>query len=236
VWVAPSTTMNPTLPASLVARRLEEDPDRAASEYLAQFRSDIAAFIAREVVDSCVVPGCFELRPIWENSYIAFADPSGGSSDSFTLAIAHSDSEGRGILDCLRERRPPFSPDDVVAEFAATLRSYGITTVTGDRYAGDWPKDRFLHHGITYEASERTKSQIYQEALPLLNSGKVELLDHSRLVQQLCSLERRTARGGRDSIDHAIGSHDDVANAACGALVLTAGEMSWMDVWKKLAS
>jgi hypothetical protein len=32
-------------------------------------------------------------------------------------------------------------------------------------------------------------------------------------------LERRTSRGGRDSIDHAPGSHDDLANAAAGAIV-----------------
>jgi hypothetical protein len=29
-------------------------------------------------------------------------------------------------------------------------------------------------------------------------------------------LERRTARGGRDSIDHAPGAHDDLANAVAG--------------------
>jgi hypothetical protein len=33
-------------------------------------------------------------------------------------------------------------------------------------------------------------------------------------------LERRTSRGGKDSVDHPPGSHDDVANAAAGALVL----------------
>ena len=38
-------------------------------------------------------------------------------------------------------------------------------------------------------------------------------------MTQLTSLERRTARGGRDSIDHAPGAHDDVANAVAGALV-----------------
>ena len=39
-------------------------------------------------------------------------------------------------------------------------------------------------------------------------------------MTQLTSLERRTARGGRDSIDHAPGAHDDIANAVAGALVL----------------
>lgn len=31
--------------------------------------------------------------------------------------------------------RPPFSPDAVVAEFAGTLKIYGIRRVQGDRYA-----------------------------------------------------------------------------------------------------
>jgi hypothetical protein len=35
----------------------------------------------------------------------------------------------------------------------------------------------------------------------------------------MTGLERRTARSGRDSIDHAFGAHDDVANAVAGALL-----------------
>ena len=37
---------------------------------------------------------------------------------------------------------------------------------------------------------------------------------------QLVGLERTTRAGGRDKIDHPRGCHDDVANAAGGALVL----------------
>jgi hypothetical protein len=55
-----------------------------------------------------------------------------------------------------------------------------------------------------------------------------------RLVMQLCGLERRTARGGRDSIDHGPGGHDDVANACAGALVRTVGEHAGMEVWRRL--
>jgi hypothetical protein len=60
---------------------------------------------------------------------------------------------------------------------------------------------------------------LYRELLPLINSGRCELLDHPKLISQLTGLERRTARGGRDSIDHAPGAHDDVANAVAGALL-----------------
>jgi hypothetical protein len=95
-----------------------------------------------------------------------------------------------------------------------------VSRVTGDRYGGEWPRERFREQGITYDISERPKSEIYRDSLPLLNSGKLELLDHKRLASQLCGLERRTARGGRDSIDHGPGAHDDIANAALGALLL----------------
>jgi hypothetical protein len=145
-----------------------------------------------------------------------------------TLAVCHLDrATGHAVLDAVREKRPPFSPDQCVNEFAGLLQSYGVHKVTGDRYAGEWPREAFRKYGITYDPSEQTKSQIYVELLPLLNAGRCELLDHARLIAQLCSLERRTARGGRDSIDHPPHAHDDVANAVAGALVLAGAKVSW---------
>ena len=121
--------------------------------------------------------------------------------DSFALAIAHQEADGVLVLDCVREKRAPFSPDAVVKEFAAVLKEYGCMRVVGDRFGGGWPADAFLKAGVLYEVSERTKSDIYGAALPLLNSGRVALLDEPRLRSQLLGLERRTSRGGRDSID-----------------------------------
>lgn len=156
--------------------------------------------------------------------YVAFVDPAGGGgADSMTLAIAHAEDRDDfrvGVLDAVREIRPPFSPESAVRDFAVLLASYGIESVVGDKYAGEWPRERFAVHGIHYEPSARPKSDIYRDFVPLVNSGRVELLDHPRLLAQLAGLERRTSRAGRDSIDHAPGGHDDVANAAAGALVL----------------
>jgi len=123
------------------------------------------------------------------------------------------------VLDYLIERRPPFSPDAVVAEYVQALRAYRLTRVQADHYAGRWVVEAFGKHGITCEQSAEPKSTLYGNLLPLLNSGRCELLDHLRLHAQLLGLERRTARGGRDSIDHVPGSHDDLANAAAGALL-----------------
>ena len=48
------------------------------------------------------------------------------------------------IPDCVRERRSPFSPEVVVAEFADMLQRYRVVTVYGDRAAEK--KMRYLHH------------------------------------------------------------------------------------------
>jgi hypothetical protein len=214
--------LNATVPQSVIDRALERDPAAASAEYLAQFRSDVESFVSREAVGACVVPGRFELPLITGARYVAAVDPSGGSQDSFTLAIAHAEGD-RVILDCVREVRPPFSPEAVVGEFAEVLRSYDLREVTGDRYAGQFPRELFRNRSIEYLPATRTKSDAYRELLPAINSGRVELLDNPRLIAQLAGLERRTARGGRDSIDHSPSAHDDLVNAAALALV-AAGE------------
>ncbi len=214
-----SRDFNPSLPQRVVDRAIERDAASAAAEYGALFRSDIESFVSREVIDAATAPDRHKLPPLKDVSYTAFVDPSGGSSDSMTLAIAHRDGNERGILDVVRERRPSFSPEAVVAEFAETLQAYRVDKVTGDHWGGEFVRDPFRSHGNTYELSEKPKSDIYRDALALLNSA-VELLDLPRLAAQLCSLERRVARSGKDSIDHPPGLHDDIANCVAGALVL----------------
>jgi hypothetical protein len=212
---------NPSLPQAVVDRALARDPELNKAEYLGQFRDDIANFVSREALDRAVVPGRHELQPHNDITYVAFTDPSGGSSDSFTLAIAHKGSNGRSVLDLVREYRPPFSPAEVVAEICGELRRFGITYVTGDRYGAEILAERFRDCGIAYRHSEKSKSDLYLELLPLLNSGQVELLDSPRLISQIANLERSVARGGRSTVDHPRNAHDDLANATAGSLVLT---------------
>lgn len=214
-----SRDLNPTLAQAVVNRALERDPASAAAEYLAQFRTDLEAFVAREVVEAAVDPGIFERAPIEGVTYHAFTDPSGGSADAMTVAIAHLEVQTL-ILDAIRDFTPPFSPEAVVYEISQLLRHYRVAVVTGDRYAGEWPREAFARHRISYRTSVRTRSDIYRDLLPALNSKSIALLDSPKLITQLCALERRTARGGRDLIDHAPGQHDDLINAAAGALLL----------------
>lgn len=219
VWKAATREMNPEFDEQEEREAYEEDPAAAAAEYGAEFRSDIASFVAPEVVEACTAQGRYELPRDSRHRYVAFVDPSGGSSDSMTLAIAHHEDEC-AILDLVREKKAPFSPENTVVEFCETLKAYGITSVTGDRYGGEWPREQFRKNGVQYNLSEKVRSDLYRDLLPVLNSGKVELLDIPVLSRQLCGLERRTGRSGKDNIDHAPGGHDDVANAVAGALLM----------------
>lgn len=232
VWKAPTRTMNPSVPQSLIDDAYERDPAWASAEYGAEFRSDIESYISRETLDQIIVAGRLELPPVSSLLYAAFVDPSGGSGDSMTLAIAHREAAtGKAIIDALREVRPPFSPEAVVQEFAALLGTYRVASVEGDRYAGEWPRERFREHGIRYEPAAKVKSDLYRDLLPIINSRQAELPDHPRLTMQLTGLERRTARGGRDSIDHSPGGHDDLANVVAGALLAVNGSSVWSRPW-----
>jgi hypothetical protein len=173
---------------------------------------------SRESVDAVVVRGRHELPPQANVHYVAFVDASGGSAESMAVGIAHRNADGLPVLNVVREASAPFSPDSVTAEFASLLRSYGVSRVTGDNYGGQYPQERIRAYGISYQVLERSKSDIYKHLLPLVNSEQVELLDNSRLINQLCSLERNVSRGGRETINHPKGWHVDVVNAAAGAL------------------
>ena len=225
---ATSRDLNPGIDEQDIAEAMEDDPAAAQSEYLGHFREDLQGFLDDATVDAAIVPGRRMLPRSVTCKHVAFADPSGGRGDSFTLAIAHAEPAPAGkpaglvVLDVLQAVAPPFDPETVVSSMAETLKSYGVREVHGDQYAGEWVPAAFQRHGITYKPSELTRSEIYLEVLPLFSQSRIELLDLPVLRTQLLLLERRTRAGGRDSVDHPRGAHDDHANAAAGALRLAA--------------
>jgi hypothetical protein len=110
-------------------------------------------------------------------------------------------------------------------KFVGVCQEYGLSKVTGDRYAGETFRADFQEYDISYEVSEFSKSELYDAFKPKLNPGEVELLDDGKLQEQLLTL---VIKGSK--IDHLSGDHDDFANAAVGALLLVAGKKSGFDL------
>jgi terminase large subunit-like protein len=225
IWKAASSTMNPSLSKLSIAAAFLRDPVSARTEYSAEFRDDLSGFLTQEVLDACIVRGRVSLPRLPSITYRAFADMSGGRSDSATLGIAHLDGE-KGVLDLLIERPAPHVPQEVTAEFSRLLKSYGCHEVTADKYSAEWAASEFYSNGITLRPSDKNRSEIYLEFLPAVLSQQVELLDHPKMNSQLLGLERRVGRN-QDQIDHGPGGHDDCANAAAGALVQVRGSGFW---------
>jgi hypothetical protein len=212
---------NPTFDERAIAKALANDPQLYGAEYNSEWRDDLATFIARELIDAAVDSGVRVRPPQPGIQYKSFCDPSGGAGDSFTMAIAHSENDAL-LLDCLVEVKAPFNPDEATLQIAATLKSYGISATLADRYAAQWVVAAFGRNDIKLEHSKRDRSQIYLDCLPLFTSGRARLLDDTRLVSQFSQLERRTFSTGKDRVDHGRHGHDDLCNAAAGAMVLAA--------------
>ncbi len=216
---APTTAFNPTIDLKAITDAHVEDPELAAAEWEAEFRSDLSTYIERTTVEACVEQDVTERAPSRGFTYAAASDPSGGERDSFAFAVAHREGD-KVVLDVAREIRAPFDPSEAMSEMAGILARYRCRAVTGDAYAAGWVVSEARRYGLNYRHSKRNRSQIYLDALPLFRTGQAVLLDQPRLVNQIAQLERRAMRGGRDSIDHARGAADDLANAASLALVL----------------
>jgi hypothetical protein len=213
--------MNPTYSKAVIERAKADDAQVAAAEYDAEFRQDLETFISTEALDAIIVPGRFELPPQRGLSAFAGVDPSGGRGDAMTLSVFFREDSGKIVQAAIRVQRPPFNPAECAKEFAAVLKSFGLSAVTGDRYSGEWCTTAFQKEGITYKNSDLSKSEIYGEFLPLVMQGRVELLDHKQQIAELRQLERRTGHG-RDAVDHPQGLHDDAANVCALGAVLAA--------------
>jgi hypothetical protein len=153
-------------------------------------------------------------------TYFAFADLGGGRVDAAAIAVAHQEAQGRIIVDRTDVVHAPYDPNTAIERFSIILSAYGLHFVTGDNYSAEFVVSAFAKHGIGYQASEFSKSEIYGEVLPLFTAQLVELPDVPLLENQLRQLERRPRAAGRDAIDHPRGGHDDLANACAGALWL----------------
>jgi hypothetical protein len=221
---APTRALNPTIDQAIIDEALAEDPAAARAEWMAEFRDDIAGWAGRELIDGAVDRGVTVRPPLPNLRYVSFVDASGGVRDSFTAAVAHADDDGVAVLDCLLEIKAPFNPDQATADVADMLKAYRCSSTQGDKYAAGWVVQAFSKCGITYRHSERDRSAIYLDALPLFTTGRARLLDNSRLVHQFAGLERRTSPMGKDRIDHGPSGADDACNSAAGALVLAAHE------------
>ena len=210
------------MPQSWIDQQLARDPAGRSADYMATFRNDIAGFIDREMVMACVVPGLRERPPDRSVRHHAFVDPSGGSTDSFTLCIAHNDIARRTvILDGMREIKAPFSPEKVVAEFCQLMKSYNMLSCQrrplrqGMAGRGVPPPRHPLHAGRPAQERPLCRGVVAADQQPADRAVRLARADRANLQP-----ERSTRHGGAERIDHPPHGHDDVVNAVAGVAAI----------------
>jgi hypothetical protein len=179
------------------------------------------AFFDQGAVLAAIVKGRRALPPEDGVFYVAGVDMSGGSSDDAVLAIAHR-VEKRVVVDLVEKQAGgvPFDPRAAVAKFCGILQRYRLSRVVGDRYAGETFRLDFQGRGVTYQCSELTTSEVYEQMEPRVNAGEVELPDLPVLTEQLLTLVQKGAK-----VTHEHGAHDDWATA-CALAVQAAARQS----------
>jgi hypothetical protein len=100
----------------------EDDPESAKAEYGAEFRTDLENIYSRAALE---VVRCLagSKHPTGRARYRAFVDPSGGSADSYVLAIGHDEERvydgeksHHSSARQLKEWVPKFDPEAVSKE------------------------------------------------------------------------------------------------------------------------
>jgi hypothetical protein len=219
---AKTADLNPTISKATIEAALADDPEAAKAEWLSLWRDDLASYLTRQEIEACVDRGITVRARQAGVQYQSWIDASSGAGkDSMCCACGHRVDDNNFVVDCVVEIVPPFSPPDACSLIANTLKSYGITRTMGDRWGLNFVAAEFQRHGITLEYSDKHRSDIYREALPLLTSKRARLIDNERMIGQFSNLERRAMSGGREVIDRPQrgGHHDDVSLVVAGCLV-----------------
>jgi len=220
LWRASSLLMNPSLKAERLEREKRLNPQRFEREYMAEFADDLEAFLPSAWVEEAVIPDRHELPPqagVW---YFPAVDSCGGGADSFTLAVVRTEGEEadhRIIQDGRKgwslSRNQQVNLEAVVKEDCRNAPALPAPRGWGDRYAAGWVREAFQREGIHYQDAEMTKAEAYMDMQPLFAQGRMDLVNHPRLVRELKLLEARPRAGGKTLVDHPRGGHDDYANS-----------------------
>jgi hypothetical protein len=218
----PTPRMNAMIPAEELAREEQNDPQNYRREFLAEWLDDVDQFLPDSDITAAIRSGIREQSYVeaLKSHYPATIDASGLSGkDRFTFAIGHRSVRGKdqaGVsLDLLRgwSRR---GVAEVVDEIAATLKLYGLSTVSADQFGFSFLKELLALRKIEVIQlawSARIKPEIFLDLKLALAQGNLKLLDHPESLRELRLLECRRTSGGHSAISAPRGQHDDFACA-----------------------
>ena len=224
VWQAPTRTMNPTVPQSVIDRALARRsrkkyrrisrrvPIRHRRVHYPRHGRTMCRRLPR--TDARAKPSLFRFRRSLGGQCRQF--------QSRDRAQGQATTNGRHRL-----HQGAQNPRSVRNTSSTSSRNcakqYRINKIVGDRYAGEFPRELFRKHEIVYVLVDRVKSDLFRDFLPLLNSQKIVAPEQRTVGVAIGrSGAHRVTRG--QGYDISIpNSHDDVGQRGRGGRICLLG-------------
>ena len=208
------------------------DPENAQREFDAEFMSGSAGtFFDAVAIDAIVRPNEMIVDPHVGAEVVAAAD-FGFKHDSSALAICQK-VKGKVYLSCLIEKRPEkgraLKPSEVVRDFAAHMKRYGVRAVMADGHHRESLQEHLSEHGIALIACPEGatgKPLTYNRAKERIYEGSVIIPAIDRLTRQLKEVMAKPLAGGGISLQSPRwkqGGHGDLVSAFVLALYQVQG-------------
>lgn len=223
---APAWQMNPTYwTEAKLAELARTDPTAYRTDAEAEFADPVQALIPLEAIRACERATAADLPPEPGCTYYAAMDPA-TRGNAWTLIVGTMRRGKRTIVLAKQWRGTvlaPLDPRVVLAEIAAAVAPYGITTIETDQLAADFVRVYARDAGITtveWPATAATNTAMYLELQKRVEAREVELPALESLRADLQRLRKRVTQAGV-SIDlpkTADGRHCDFAPAVARVL------------------
>lgn len=233
---------NPHASVSYLRAERAKDAEAFRREFLAEFAKSVSGFLSPVLLRAAATPGLGQRPPEKGVSYVATMDPA-FRRDAFAFCLGHVKG-GEFILDFICQwsgtRESPLSPLMALQAIAKICQGYGIRSVVSDQYHLESLQELASSVGLLVEPSPITadlKGKMWGEVQGLLALGKLKLLDHPLLLDQMAKMEKRLTPGGTVQYQGG-GSHDDLAMvlALCVHRALQMGEPALRAVEKPLVT
>jgi len=213
---APTAAMkNPKVPLEYLQQERTKDVNAFRREYLAEFAQSVSGFLSHTAIRAALLP-TERLKKKPGVLYVCTIDPA-FRKDAFAYCIGHLEHDGTFILDFTGQWRgthdKPLSPSFAMASLAVFCREYGIRHMVSDQYHDVTLQDLALQYGISLESmylNAKVKKQIWGDVAAMLNLGRIKMVKHAELTDQLLKLEQHLTPFGNYQF---YGKRDDMAHA-----------------------
>lgn len=209
--------VNPEVDHDFLKNEEQRDPDNYDLEYLAHFAEQVDSFFPADKLRECFTL-LGDVPPNSQYRYHCAVDQSGLSGrDRFAMSISHKQKDGV-IVDIERSWATK-SGDAIISEIKETVKPYGISSISVDRYAGGWVREAFERQGFEVTVRDLLPP-IYVNLKSLVISNRVSLPDYKGLREGLLRTVGYYGKSNKLAIGHERTSegHGDEADSAATAV------------------